>query len=47
MGGTSLTYDGNGNLIKQVERLKELGARTNKGINSALLARAGAETEIE
>ncbi len=39
--------DGNGNLIKQVERLKELGARTNKGINSALLARAGAETEIE
>lgn len=32
--------DGRGNLVRRVEQLKELGARTNKTIDPALLARA-------
>ncbi len=31
---------GPGNLVRQVEKLKELGAKTNKGINSKLLERS-------
>jgi DNA recombination protein RmuC len=32
--------DGPGNLVRQVEMLKQLGARTNKGVNEKLLQRA-------
>lgn len=32
--------EGNGNLVRQVEMLKELGAKTNKGIDPAFLRRA-------
>lgn len=35
---------GNGNLVRQVEMLKELGAKTNKGLNPKLLERAKEET---
>ena len=39
--------DGPGNLVRQTEMLKELGAKTNKGINAALLTRAGVENDTE
>jgi DNA recombination protein RmuC len=32
--------EGPGNLVRQVELLKQLGARTNKGVNEKLLQRA-------
>lgn len=32
--------EGRGNLVRQVELLKELGAKTNKGLNERLLARS-------
>jgi DNA recombination protein RmuC len=40
--------EGSGNLVRQVELLKGLGARTNKGQNAALLARSeGAANAME
>lgn len=38
--------EGRGNLVRQVEMLKELGARTNKTINPALLSRADDSTGL-
>lgn len=35
--------EGRGNLVRQVELLKELGAKTNKGLNERLLARSAEE----
>src|SRR5690606_15365611 len=35
--------EGPGNLVRQVEMLKKLGAKTNKGINEKLLARSTEE----
>jgi len=32
--------DGPGNLIRQVEMIKSLGAKTNKGVNPALVQRS-------
>jgi DNA recombination protein RmuC len=39
--------DGRGNLVRQVEMLKDLGAKTNKSVNTNLLARALEEREEE
>ena len=39
--------EGNGNLVRQVEMLKELGAKTNKGIDPAFLRRALEESTTE
>jgi len=39
--------EGNGNLVRQVEMLKELGAKTNKGIDPAFLRRALEEATPE
>ena len=32
--------DGNGSLVRQVEMLKDLGAKTNKSLHEKLLARS-------
>ena len=38
--------EGSGNLVRRVEELKKLGAKTNKGQNAALLARALEEQNL-
>jgi DNA recombination protein RmuC len=38
--------DGSGNLVRQVELIKTLGAKTNKSQNAALLARAVEEQNL-
>ena len=38
--------DGSGNLVRQVELIKTLGAKTNKSQNAALLARALEEQDL-
>jgi DNA recombination protein RmuC len=42
-----LLSEGPGNLVRQVEMLKELGAKTNKAIHPKLLQRAGEEAQEE
>jgi DNA recombination protein RmuC len=40
-------FDGSGNLIKRVENLKKMGAKTQKSLPENILIRAGKDENLE
>ena len=46
-GAMNKLVDGNGNLIKRVENLKKMGAKTQKSLPENILTRAGKDENLE